>query len=318
MLLSTSRPDVVVSTKLKQLVSGMDCDDCSLLWLMLGYEGDCYVGVGGLPNPSKDHAVACAKFARRILKKMEDLTKRLEVTLGPDTGSMTLRIGIHSGNVTAGVLRGERPRFQLFGDTMNVCSRMEQTGQPARIQLSKVTAELLILGGKESWLQKRKDAVAVKGRGHMETFWLTQPERGIDTDDGASHTHISANERLNRLIDWNVEQLSEILKLIIAGREAVLPQSTSPHEINTSPIGTPFEEVEEVIMLPEFNRALVQKNGKAEDIEIPPATLEQLHELVSLIAGLYRDNPFHNFQHASHVVMVCQKSRTRCAVSLLS
>ena len=60
-----------------------------------------------------------AKFARACMDKMKDLTKKLEVKLGPDTGDLELRIGIHSGQVTAGVLRGERSRFQLFGDTVN-------------------------------------------------------------------------------------------------------------------------------------------------------------------------------------------------------
>lgn len=50
---------------------------------------------------------------------IDSVTKSLEVTLGPDTGDLALRIGIHSGPVTAGVLRGERARFQLFGDTMS-------------------------------------------------------------------------------------------------------------------------------------------------------------------------------------------------------
>jgi class 3 adenylate cyclase len=70
------------------------------------------------------------------------------------------RIGIHSGPVTAGVLRGERARFQLFGDTMNTAARVESSSQPGRIQLSKATAELLIKGGKSYWLEKREEKVS--------------------------------------------------------------------------------------------------------------------------------------------------------------
>ena len=77
------------------------------------------VAVTGLPNPNKEHAAAMVRFAKACMLKMDSLTKQLEVTLGPDTGDLSLRIGIHSGPVTAGVLRGERSRFQLFGDTMN-------------------------------------------------------------------------------------------------------------------------------------------------------------------------------------------------------
>jgi hypothetical protein len=81
--------------------------------------GDCYVAVAGLPEPRKDHAVVMARFARDILQKMREMVKQMVVELGPDTEDLGLRVGLHSGPVTAGVLRGERARFQLFGDTMN-------------------------------------------------------------------------------------------------------------------------------------------------------------------------------------------------------
>lgn len=78
--------------------------------------GDCYVAVCGLPDPRKDHAVVMARFARDCLRKMRPLCKQLELTLGPDTGDLNIRIGLHSGPVTGGVLKGEC-RLQLFGDT---------------------------------------------------------------------------------------------------------------------------------------------------------------------------------------------------------
>jgi len=59
--------------------------------------GDCYVAVVGLPDPRKDHAVIMARFARDCLQTVNDLTKKLEVTLGPDTGDLQIRIGCHSG-----------------------------------------------------------------------------------------------------------------------------------------------------------------------------------------------------------------------------
>lgn len=80
--------------------------------------GDCYVAVAGLPEPQKDHAVIMCRFARDCMLRMKGLTKKLEKSLGPDTGELDMRVGIHSGPVTAGVLRGERSRFQLFGDSM--------------------------------------------------------------------------------------------------------------------------------------------------------------------------------------------------------
>ena len=58
------------------------------------------------------------KFARDILVKTGRLTTELEGKLGPDTSELAMRVGLHSGPVTAGVLRGQKARFQLFGDTM--------------------------------------------------------------------------------------------------------------------------------------------------------------------------------------------------------
>jgi class 3 adenylate cyclase len=110
--------------------------------------GDCYVAVAGVPEPMIDHAVAMCRFAHDILTVMRKLTREMETSLGPDTGDLSLRIGLHSGPVTAGVLRGERARFQLFGDTMNTAARMEQTGMKNRIQVSQSTADCLHTRGK--------------------------------------------------------------------------------------------------------------------------------------------------------------------------
>jgi class 3 adenylate cyclase len=75
---------------------------------------------------------------------------------------------MHSGPVTAGVLRGEKSRFQLFGDTMNTASRMESTGDAGKIQVSEVTARLLKADGKGYWLTKRQGTIVIKGKGEMQ------------------------------------------------------------------------------------------------------------------------------------------------------
>jgi class 3 adenylate cyclase len=76
--------------------------------------GDCYVAVSGLPEPRVDHAVTMARFARDCIEEHIVAVKKLESVLGPETGDLRLRVGLHSGPITAGVLRGERSRFQVW------------------------------------------------------------------------------------------------------------------------------------------------------------------------------------------------------------
>ena len=134
--------------------------------------GDCYMAVTGLPEPQPDHAIRMAKFARDCLVKMKQLTKDLEESLGKDTSELSFRVGMHSGSVTAGVLRGDKGRFQLFGDTVNTAARMESNGVIGRIQCSQETADELILVGKTQWLTPREGGIDAKGKGRLQTYFV--------------------------------------------------------------------------------------------------------------------------------------------------
>ncbi|CAB9531601.1 Receptor-type guanylate cyclase gcy (Partial), partial [Seminavis robusta] len=134
--------------------------------------GDCYVAVTGLPKPQEDHALLMCKFARSCMAKFQLVTVDLSDTLGEDTKLLEMRVGLHSGPVTAGVLRGDKGRFQLFGDSVNTASRMESNGVKGKIHCSEATAEALRKARKQNWLVPREDKIVAKGKGEMQTYWV--------------------------------------------------------------------------------------------------------------------------------------------------
>lgn len=224
------------------------------------------------------------------------------------------------GPVTGGVLRGERGRFQLFGDTMNTTASLESSSQKNKIQVSKETAEILMTNGKSSWLEKRADRINAKGKGILETYWLnTGSNRARSVASGCSSSDIdkaahvgsksqrsSVEARARRLINWNVETLLRLLRQIVAHREA---KGLEPTSFKGSTAGdpdrmirkaaTPLEEVEEIISLPKFNAKAAKKQKDPDSVEIPEVVVEELRSFVTAIAAMYRNNPFHNFDHAS-------------------
>ena len=127
----------------------------------IGTIGDAYFAASGVPSPRGDHAHAIARMA---LEMASFVVNRPSSAVR----ALSFRIGINSGPVVAGVIGRTRFHYDLWGDTVNVASRMESHGEPGKIQISRATFEL-ISGDFEC---QPRGPIEVKGKGLMDTWYL--------------------------------------------------------------------------------------------------------------------------------------------------
>ncbi len=124
--------------------------------------GDSYFVAGGLPLVRQDHAEAIAEMAL-------DMQKAITRFLWPDGKSLGLRVGINSGGpVVAAVIGIKKFAYDVWGDAVNLASRMESQGEAGRIQVAAATYERL----QDQYEFEKRGAIAVKGKGEMTTYWL--------------------------------------------------------------------------------------------------------------------------------------------------
>ena len=158
---SSSTPPSDLVEYLNSLFSHFD-----LLASELGVEkvktiGDSYMVVAGMPQPRADHAEAAARMALGMIKVLEKVNAEIGQTF-------QARIGIHSGPVVAGIIGTHRFVYDVWGDTVNVASRLEGGSLANRIQISEITAGLLGAG----FDSEARGEIEVKGKGRMSTFFL--------------------------------------------------------------------------------------------------------------------------------------------------
>jgi adenylate cyclase len=127
--------------------------------------GDAYLVVGGIPQPRADHAEAIGELALDMKDAINFFAEQLGIPFN-------MRIGINSGSVVAGVIGSKKFIYDLWGDTVNVASRMESHGLPGCIQVTQDTYNLL----RDTFLFEERGIVDIKGRGQMQTYLLVGRE----------------------------------------------------------------------------------------------------------------------------------------------
>lgn len=124
--------------------------------------GDAYMVAGGLPVPSDNHAEAIAEMALDMKQVIHQFCR--------DTGEpFQVRVGINTGPVVAGVIGTKKFIYDLWGDTVNIASRMESHGMAGHIQITASTYEKL----KDKYKLEARGLIPIKGRGEIMTYWLT-------------------------------------------------------------------------------------------------------------------------------------------------
>jgi len=123
--------------------------------------GDAYFAVAGLPRPEPDHAYVLAEVGREMVAWLGSRN-------ASGAHAWEIRVGIHSGDAVSGIVGTSKYLYDVFGDTVNIASRLESASQPMRINVSRATMERL----RGRIPVEPRESMELKGKGLTEMFFL--------------------------------------------------------------------------------------------------------------------------------------------------
>jgi class 3 adenylate cyclase len=128
--------------------------------------GDAYMCAGGLPFPSKDHASQVVSAALEIT----DFVQKSKQAGNGVNNRLNVRVGINTGPVVAGVVGTKKFSYDIWGDAVNIASRMESNSESGQINISENTYQLI----KHQFACKYRGEIATKNRGTMKMYYVLQ------------------------------------------------------------------------------------------------------------------------------------------------
>jgi len=158
---SAGMPVTELVDMLNELFSGFDAAAIQEGVEKIKTIGDAYMAVSGMPSRCSDHTEKIIRLACSMMDSVAHFNQHRGTNL-------SLRIGINRGPVVAGVIGTHKFIYDLWGDTVNIASRMESTGVPGRIQVTEAAYEYL----KDRYEFEARGEVAVKGKGMMPAYLL--------------------------------------------------------------------------------------------------------------------------------------------------
>ncbi len=158
-------PDLLV-TQLDETFRGFDYITGKYGLEKIKTIGDAYMCAAGLPQDDEAHALNAVKAAIDMQNFIGEFSRSKVIQ---DLPGFEIRIGIHSGSVVSGVVGTKKFVYDIWGDTVNLASQMEQKSEPGKINISGETYKLV----KDHFNCKYRGKIAVKGKGDIDMYFIT-------------------------------------------------------------------------------------------------------------------------------------------------
>jgi class 3 adenylate cyclase/tetratricopeptide (TPR) repeat protein len=129
--------------------------------------GDAYMCAGGLPTPDNNHAVNAVRAALAMQHFMQ---KQIKYRIAEGLQPWELRVGVHTGSVVAGVVGKKKYAYDIWGDTVNIASRMESTGEAGKVNISAATYEMV----KEHFRCTYRGKLSAKNVGEIDMYFVEE------------------------------------------------------------------------------------------------------------------------------------------------